>query len=325
MIFQIATCPDNRDYILIGEPEYAMTADGMTLTADYVCKSADLASIMQDWYGMRCTAFGQSGQKIAEPKKITAPTSQSGAVSYLYCDGLSFSPWSPLKGDVTGTAGGSHVPSGARGIISADYYRISAHFSESDPFVEERFEQGGQMGALSTTDLYWSPGGDDKLKIDAQVDGLTFLHPTGEWIYTIKRSRIVYPNLSTLRGKINGTTMYSRQMLSAFGTPRSFAPETVLFMGMTLTPVYVPFGNTYNVTPTPYWRIDYRFLINENTWNEFPRPIPGTTNPVYTGLCLQVAGTPPTYSDYKPYQSIDTDADPEEPVNLNVLLFNPKE
>ena len=203
------------------------------------------------------------------------------------------------------------LPVGARGIMCADYFRLTCHFSDRDPFVEEQIDLAGEQGTVSVSDLYWSPGTADKDKVDP-TDAPTFVKMCGTWDYSVKRTRIVFPELATLRGKINSVTMKSRQMRGYASLQQSFDPGTVLFMGMRLTPVYVPFGNDANDPYyCPYSRLDYRFLINKEGWNTFPQTVVGATKPTWNSLVTRSGSAP--YPEFDPY----------EEGNLNILLFNP--
>ena len=119
-----------------------------------------------------------------------------------------------------------------------------------------------------------------------------------------------------MRGKVNSEIIYSEHMyknVSGEMKRQSFAVGTVLYASVVETPIFVPWGNTGLLASSyhPYWRLDYRFLINEKGWNKFPRTTPGTPTPEFLTLVTKHGAG---YDPYTPYETAD----------LRELLFNPK-
>jgi len=333
MRFNILTAPDNIDYVLLNGPEYRVTQDGFEMTADYGIKAVDLPGFIQELYGLVMVSrvpISQMKQDIHEPKMFMSVSGPHQNTLKFWCDGVSASPWSRLiratdgdalqaqKGsDVSGVAGGPHVPVGARGIPNCEYYKVSAHYTDRDPFVEELFNHDSEVSTISCTDLYWKLAGPVYKKVDQETDRPLFIKTNGEWDYSIKRTRVIPEICFSMRGKVNSEKMWSRHMFveasSGSMVRKSYAAGTVLYKSFFAPPVFVPWGNSSASKDlyVPYYRLDYRFLINEAGWNKFPYTGQGSTKVTFENLATL---TPPaTYTAYSPFESAD----------LRLLQFNP--
>lgn len=321
MNFIIEKARDKIDYMMLdGSPQFSITPDGMEATAEFVCKSGKLIAFLGQLYGRTIWFTSQGNQHISLPMMCEYRGIQQGELK-LWLDGVAAVPWDKKRmvgTDPVGSGSGTiHIPAGARGmrkvapqphafvLTDYDYFKITAHFTDRDPFIEEMMDLGGAFGTIETDNLWWRS---DHVKV-AKTEAPSYIQATGDWNYSIKRTRAVPIEAETYRGSINTVLMKSNHMYEFNGgfKQREFAVGTILYVNAAMTPVFVPWGNFLSDTERyiPYWRIDYKFLINEEGWNTFPRVKDAVLNPVWDGL--EHSGG----ANYDPY--------PEQ--DLNKLLF----